>query len=200
MGKAGKAGKLWRAGAVEGVGAVRCRGTGPPPSILPPPLPSPPVRAVCPGEWRCPGCRASEGLVWSGRFASSSIPGREGRCGRGSTAGAARLGLHRDLALRGASAQRPMFFSLILFPVPWRGACPEGLCGLRCGALCAVRAGPWPWFAVTEVSVPLTGGSRKTHRVCSSSTRMEEPTGNLPIRGDVILPESCCGRVTITNL
>ncbi|XP_050831635.1 protein TSSC4 isoform X3 [Serinus canaria] len=44
------------------------------------------------------------------------------------------------------------------------------------------------------------GGSRKAHRVCLSNTGMEEPTGSLPIRRDVILPESCCGHVTITNL
>ncbi|XP_053837368.1 protein TSSC4 isoform X3 [Vidua macroura] len=47
---------------------------------------------------------------------------------------------------------------------------------------------------------PGRGGSRKTHRVSWSSTRMEEPAGNLPIRRDVILPESCCDHVTITNL
>lgn len=83
-----------RPAAVEGVGAVRCRGTGAPHSILFPPLSpslplslppflrSPAVRAVCPGGWRCPGCRATEGRVWCGRFASSSIPAREGRRGR----------------------------------------------------------------------------------------------------------------------
>lgn len=62
-----------------------------------------------------------------------------------------------------------------------------------------MRAGLWPWFGVTEVSVLLTG-CRKTHRACLGNTRMEEPTGDLPIRADVILSESCCDHVTVANL
>ncbi|XP_059705020.1 U5 small nuclear ribonucleoprotein TSSC4 isoform X2 [Haemorhous mexicanus] len=66
------------------------------------------------------------------------------------------------------------------------------------------RRGPWAegqrWERRARRAAAVEGGSRKAHRVCLSNTRMEEPTGNLPIRRDVILPESCCGHVTITNL
>ncbi|XP_050831634.1 protein TSSC4 isoform X2 [Serinus canaria] len=64
--------------------------------------------------------------------------------------------------------------------------------------------GPWAegqrWERRARRAAAVEGGSRKAHRVCLSNTGMEEPTGSLPIRRDVILPESCCGHVTITNL
>lgn len=200
-GRGGKAGNAGNAGGCCG----RCwgcavSGYGGSPlhflSLLPPSLPSRRF-ALC--------ARAGGGARAAGPARAACGAGGSHPAPFRAAKGPARLGRHRDLPLRGASAQQPMD---VLFPVPFprslaRGPvdpCPEGLCGLWCGALCAVRAGPCPWSAVTEVSVLPTGGSRKTHRVCLSSTSMEEPTGNLPIRRDVILSESCCDHDTITNL
>lgn len=125
-------------------------------------FPSPPFPGgsrCFPGGWRCPGCRGQRGprVVRADRI--QRIPGRQGRWARGGRA--ARLGLHRDLPLRGASAQRPRFFSLFLFPASFRGACGS----LSRGALCAMRAGLWPWFAVMRSPSPSQAAGRRAEPV-----------------------------------